>query len=126
MIEQEQEFNQEYLPPVKKPSIININKRGLLKVFVFSLIIILLILFLINNFSSQQNQSVVTQPTPEPEIYFPRPTSSINLPASALASDAAVLKTKTEVEENINTANTLDLSESNLSFPILDFNIGFQ
>lgn len=120
MIEPEQEFNQEYLPPVKKSF-----KIPVVAILIFSLIIILLI-FLINLFSSQQNQPIITQPSPEPETYIPRPTSIIQLPPSLLATDAAVLKTKAEVEENVNTANTLDLSESNLTFPILDFNIGFQ
>lgn len=125
MIEENQEFNQEYLPPVKKPFIIVLTKRSFLKIIIFTLIIILLIFF-IKLFSSQQQNPVIIQPTPEPEVYFPRPTSSIQLQPSFLATDSAVLKTKAEIESNINTANSLDLSETNLSFPILDFEIGFQ
>jgi hypothetical protein len=122
MIEPEQEFNQQYLPPVKK----FINKKGLLIITVISLIIILLIIFLVNFFSFQQSLPVKIQPSPEQEIFVPHPTLPLKLETSFLATDAAVLKTKAEVAENINLANSIDLSESNLTFPILDFEIGFQ
>lgn len=120
MIEPENEFNQEYLPPEKKSFKINLKI-----IFVFTLIIILLI-FLLLLFLPKTTTPIVNPPTPEPETYIPRPTSSFQIPASSLATDAAVLKTKSDVEANINSANSLDLSESNLSFPILDFNIGFE
>ena len=119
MIEPEQEFNQEYIPPVKKTLKIPIVPIAIL-------IIVVLILIFISLSYSQKTPLVEITPTPEPETYFPRPTSNLQLPPSVLATDAAVLKTKSEVEENINAANTIDLSESNLTFPILDFNIGFQ
>lgn len=125
MIEPEQEFNQQYLPPEKKPLL---NKQSFLKIIIFSLIIILLILFIFLFYvlSAQHSQPITTEPTPEPEIYYPHPTSSIQIQPSYLATDSAILKTKAEVESNISTANSLDLSESNLSFPILDFEIGFE
>lgn len=121
MIEPENEFNQEYIPPIKKS--LNIP---VFKLIIFVSLIIILLIFLIRVFSLQEDPFIYPEGTPEPENYYPRPTSSIQIQPSYLATDAAVLKTKSDVEANINSANTLDLSESNLSFPILDFNIGFE
>lgn len=89
--------------------------------FVFIILIALLVIFIFN-----RPQVVNNNPNPttvSEEQFTPKPAEIKTV--SPLATDAAVLKVKKEIEENTNQANTIDLSESNLSFPIIDFNIGF-
>ena len=117
MIEEEfqKEVNPEYIPKVIKTPLVPI---------IIFLIIMFVVSLLFLVFKSKGPNPSLPSTTEIPEaIYTPKP--AVIKISSPLATDAAVLKIKKEIEDNLNTANSIDLSESNLSFPIIDFNIGF-
>lgn len=92
-------------------------------VFLFS-ILLLLIATLAKN-----GKSVEVAPTPSPT---PTVTSGSPLPEIAIsnpsryASDSGILKIETDVDNLSKEMNSVDLRQSNLRVPTLDFNIKFQ
>lgn len=120
----ENDVNPEYVPPERLQFHI---KMPALKIIPLAITVILVLVFaaLALSLSNNPNNSVVVvnSPTPQASVFkTPSPTN----PPSIFATDAGLIEVKNKIEENLNYTNTVDLSESNLSFPILDFDIDFE
>lgn len=123
MIEAElqKDFNQEYIKTAEiKPT--KSKSPKILIILAVAILAIGLLIFIATNKPNNKIANITPTITPEQR---PIPTPSEIKINSPLASDAGVVQVKKEIEENVNSANTIDLSENNLSFPIIDFSIGF-
>lgn len=117
-----------YIPeeeyPVKK-EVKKIDSFTVIVVILLSIILFILIFSLISYFTSinrpkEKNENI------KPTITIIKPSPTLIIKPSSWATNGAVLKIDEELKNQGVNLNSIDLNETVLTFPSLDFNINFE
>jgi|GEM_PF-5997184 len=117
-----------YIPeeeyPVKK-EVKKIDSFTVIVVILLSIILFILIFSLISYFTSinrpkEKNENI------KPTITIIKPSPTLVIKPSSWATDSAILKLEEKINSQGESLNSIDLNETVLTFPSLDFNINFE